>query len=341
MKKQLLFLGAILTGSLTFGQFTEANQPQVGDGTTLYLIDSTAANYEGINGAGSTWDYSDYGGYNEARLLDVFDASTTIEGANYPEATFAVAIENFLVNYLSSTEEGRISHGFVFSEPDLGDILAIFDQTATVVSYPFALGDDVTDNFSGTLESGAGGGDLDGTLTASVDGTGTLMLANGVTHENVIRYKLSETVNAEVDLGFLPLPVTLIRTQFEYYKLDDSRLPLLIHAEVDVQTGGIFDQAFNVVYSTENPTNPVSTNEVSLESSKVFPNPASDKLNISFDAEQNGTVATLHDATGRVVLTQTINGTFSTLNVADFNKGVYLLNLSNGVNSETKRIVIR
>jgi ELWxxDGT repeat protein len=59
---------------------------------------------------------------------------------------------------------------------------------------------------------------------------------------------------------------------------------------------------------------------------EVFPNPVSDVLNIKYDFNDNNNIEVLlYDQTGRLLLTQTINSTQTSLNISDLPKGIYTL----------------
>lgn len=86
----------------------------------------------------------------------------------------------------------------------------------------------------------------------------------------------------------------------------------------------------------------VSAKEVVAEGFNVFPNPATDILNVKFDATSATTVE-LTDLTGKVVASQlvqagAVNTTFAT---TDINAGVYFVNVKNAVGSTTQKVVIK
>ncbi|MBO72711.1 MAG: hypothetical protein CMD35_03750 [Flavobacteriales bacterium] len=85
-----------------------------------------------------------------------------------------------------------------------------------------------------------------------------------------------------------------------------------------------------------------STEEVVVEGFNVFPNPATDVLNVKFDATSATTVE-LTDLTGKVVSSQlvqagAVNTTFAT---ADINAGIYFVNVKNEIGSTTQKVVIK
>lgn len=77
----------------------------------------------------------------------------------------------------------------------------------------------------------------------------------------------------------------------------------------------------------------------------VFPNPATDKLNISF----NSTVSenfqfTLFDITGKTLINQNIKSTIgenkTTIDVSELDNGIYFYTISNSVISQSNKIII-
>ena len=85
-----------------------------------------------------------------------------------------------------------------------------------------------------------------------------------------------------------------------------------------------------------------STEKTVVEGFNVFPNPATDILNVKFDATSATTVE-LTDLTGKVVSSQlvqagAVNTTFAT---TDINAGVYFVNVKNAAGSTTQKVVIK
>ncbi|MCC5922630.1 MAG: T9SS type A sorting domain-containing protein [Crocinitomicaceae bacterium] len=340
MKKHLLFVASALFSFASFSQFTQNNEPQDGNGATLFVIDSNAVSYEAVTGVGVTWDYSAVLGYgNAARTLTALNPSATPEAGTYPNATVAVVTQDFLVNYFSSTSSERVSHGFVFSEPTVGDIVAVYDAPVLNFEYPMAVGDDLAASFSGDIFSDLGNGDFSGSLTATVDGSGTLILAEN-SYTNVLRYKLEETVNAELDLGIFPVPITLNRKQFEYYDHTVSNLPIFTHTDVTI-TSALFNQAFTLVMSLEDPAGTVSTNNFELANVKVYPNPTSDFLQVELPEGMENTTIQILDVSGKVVLAQEANKSLSTIAVNKLTAGTYIVNIQNDSQRITRNIVIK
>jgi hypothetical protein len=86
----------------------------------------------------------------------------------------------------------------------------------------------------------------------------------------------------------------------------------------------------------------VSSNEVVVEGFNVYPNPATDALNVKFDANAVTTVE-LTDLTGKIVATQTAQAGSNLVNfaTANVNAGVYFVNVKNVNGSTTQKVVIK
>jgi hypothetical protein len=74
----------------------------------------------------------------------------------------------------------------------------------------------------------------------------------------------------------------------------------------------------------------------------IFPNPATDVLNVNFDAT-SATTIDLVDITGKVVDSKLTQAGFATtsFNTAEINSGVYFVNIKNAVGSTTNKVVVK
>ncbi len=340
MKKKLLFASLIMA-STSFGQgLTEANEPIIGTTVDLFLCDSFATNYANVTGSGVTWDYSDIAGFQgQLRTLTVVDPTTTTNAADFPSATKAIVVENFLTTYWSSTSTERNSPGFVFNEPTFGEVKAIFNTDAQkLANYEFAYNNELTDVFAGSLYFSFSGlpqnPDATGNSFSKIDGEGTLKLNAATTLTGVIRCVTIDTLNSNVPIVG---DIQLIRAQYEYYQLSAGNMPVFTHTTAKIVGTGSVDPLteFTVVLSSVQPDNFVSVNENEKINFSVYPNPAKESLTIKGDF--NGATARIIDQTGKTV--QTIESVTSgmTVQLNDIQKGIYFLELSvNGVSKVEK-----
>ena len=82
----------------------------------------------------------------------------------------------------------------------------------------------------------------------------------------------------------------------------------------------------------------LSTEEQFVRNLQLYPNPASDVLNV-FSLYQLDEFS-IYSISGSLVLNGNISGNFNELNIASLNPGVYFVNLRSGDLSHTARIVV-
>lgn len=344
MKRNLLLVASLFIGATTYAQFTQDNSPEIGDGLTLYVIDSMAPSYENETGANANWDYSGELGYNdESRNVTVLDASQAPNATSFPNAVEAVDVEGFLQTFSSTTATELTGHGFVFNEPSFGEIVAKFDvDDAKLYEYPMDENSPaIYDDFEGELQFTLGmpmNSPLTGSLVAQVDGKGTLTLADN-SYSDVLRYKLVDTILTNVaTLG----DIEIVRHQYEYYDHSQSDLPIFIHASLYVgQQGGVPLSQNTLVMSLEDPAAFVGLAENELEKTAIYPVPANNELNIELPSTVEKAKITITDVQGRTVYSTTSNQGIKTIDVSNMNKGMYIVNISNEETAITKNIVIQ
>lgn len=87
-------------------------------------------------------------------------------------------------------------------------------------------------------------------------------------------------------------------------------------------------------------TGSAGINETANSSFEVYPNPANDVINIKLNNKSNALINIL-DLSGKLVKTTNVNGTSTSINTSDLTSGVYFVDVINGNNIETQKIVIR
>ncbi|MDG1332913.1 MAG: T9SS type A sorting domain-containing protein [Crocinitomicaceae bacterium] len=341
--KRILLAATLATSFTGLAQsLTQANEPAIGETQQMFLCDSFANVYESTTGSAVTWDYSALAKYpNVIRTVSIEDATTAPNAASFPTSTKTIKVESSLETYFNSTSIERVSQGFVFNEPSFGELVAVFDtDEEKLVEYPFSNGSSLTDAYDGTLYFEFNGipqsPAASGNCYAWIDGQGTLLLPDGSSITDAIRYKMIDTSTTNIAL-FGDLEI--VRTQYEYYDITNSNLPVLTLSRLLIQQpGGGLPLADNsIVLSTVDPTNSVGLFSNELIEFETYPNPTNGNvtLNGEFDADAT---ATVYDQSGRLLLTQkAING--SSIDLSNFNTGMYLLKVTSNGASGTKTIV--
>ena len=87
-------------------------------------------------------------------------------------------------------------------------------------------------------------------------------------------------------------------------------------------------------------TSVANMNEISTTDFSVYPNPASEVININSTKMLNA-VITISDLTGKVVKTSTINGLTASVNTSGLNSGIYYVTITEGNSTSTQKVVIR
>lgn len=337
MKLNLLLATSLITGA-AFGQFTDSNKPTVGTNMTMYVMDSNTVDYASMSGTGQTWDYSNTPGiYGETRAVSVVTPASTAYSGDYPSSTFAIDIPGFVTSFYTSTASTRNSQGFVFDGGSFGGtvIVKLNSNDELLMNYPYAQGNSIaSDPFSGTANVMGTDYPTSGTVSTSVDGSGTLKLNAATTLTGVLRYKSHDQASVSIPLVGT---ITMDRTQYEYYHHATSNLPVFVHATLVISIGGT-PTTQTIALNSVAPDEYLSVADNHAVAFGMFPNPANESVVIS-GLTGNETIAIV-DMAGRTVLTTQNSGTSHTLNVADFQAGVYNVVVTSNGNKTTKKLTI-
>ena len=87
-------------------------------------------------------------------------------------------------------------------------------------------------------------------------------------------------------------------------------------------------------------TSVANLDEVSSADFSVYPNPASEVININSTKMLNA-VVTISDLTGKVVKNSSINGLTASVNTSGLNNGIYYVTITEGNSTSTQKVVIR
>jgi hypothetical protein len=333
MKKQI-FLSFLAIPFFNFGQsMDQNNEPTVGQNNQLFMCDSLTDPLNSISGSGVVWDYSEIAGFSgQTKVIEIVDPASTANALDFPTSTKAFSIQGSITNYFNSSAAERVSQGFVFQEPSFGTVLATFNtDEQTTVQYPFSSGDAFEDAFAGQLSFNFNGLPQNPACTgnsyASIDGNGTLKLPNATNLNNVIRYKIVDTLYTQV-VFVIPLDIELIRTQYEYYDYANGNLPVFIHSSVTIQQIGattpLLEQS--VVLSAVEPTNFVGLTTNVNEQIKFFPNPSNGTIIYTNSLNVNSTI-NIVDHSGRIVFEKMIEGNTANLDLNHLKTGTYIANI--------------
>lgn len=342
MKKRLFIASLFLTSVASAQSLTQTNEPAIGASLSMFVCDSSYLNYESTNGTGVTWDFSDITGYESvpSKMITVEAPATT----DYDPATKVTVIDGLISTYWTSSSTARTSQGFVYSDQSVGDVeVKLSTDDEKVADYPFAFGNSFTDAYEGTLYNGSltptGAVPCTGTATAEIDGQGTLVLPGNVTLSNVIRYKVVESSNATVSLGPVTLDITVVRTQYDYYDINNSSLPVFTHLQIEALNNGSALNSTTLVLSSVEPEVLVGLSDNAKNDFVVYPNPTQGKITLKGDFASNAS-AVVVDQAGRVVVSVESLNNGTTLDLSSVQKGMYSVVITNNGAKTTKTISV-
>lgn len=140
-----------------------------------------------------------------------------------------------------------------------------------------------------------------------------------------------------------------------YYNIINVNSGLLL----DIQGASIANNANNIQWTANGGQNQQWSFGSFLKSAKIndtledelseltdlvvlYPNPVNNLLNIKLTKElSEGTELNLYDASGRVLKTESIKNSNHIMDMTNLSSGIYLLKITNGSNSITKRVAVK
>jgi hypothetical protein len=215
-----------------------------------------------------------------------------------------------------------------------GTLSLTFTNTAIVARWPINYGYSLTDAIGGSVTFSLPA-TFSGSVTTVADGMGTLLMPQSNTFSNVLRVKSVQTI--AINVFIIGNIANVKQTIYQYYH-SSSKFPILTvnnssttfstspPAEVTTASGNANFLAISV---KENSLNAFNFN--------VFPNPASNAVNVELPKGQIAESITLINSIGQVLKTKNNS---NILNVSEIPSGVYYLEVRSGDSSSRKPVVI-
>ena len=328
MKKNLTLLTALAFAWNAHAQPTltfATNAPVPGTQYTLHYGPYVAP---GNAGDMQTWDLSALAS-DSTDVLQLVAPSSTPNGAQFPNATVAELSSEVTTYYQVN------ANGIHFAGSDDGVSLIVNQTVPNYLAFPCTMGSNWSTPHAATFTFDGENVHRSGEVSGEADGYGTLTMPWGTVND-VLRIHLVNTVQDSLSL------FTIDYTYDSYlYYVAGQPFPIaeLVSATVDFG----FGQPELVQFSRW--TSDVSTGLADAPALwndlHVYPNPASDLLNISLPSGSGTKVmASVNDAAGRTVLQAQLNagGAVARLEVQHLSPGMYQLMLTDerGLRSATR-----
>lgn len=316
-----VLFGSALVATAMAQTLTEGNNAiQVGDVFTTHRAAYLPA---GPGGENVTWDFSGLATGTIVTYTHVNPASTGY-GASFPASTVAQQLSTGEIMFVQTDASGMQLWGQVADAE-----VQTYSDPERFMTYPCSYGTAWVDEFEGTFNVSGTQWVRNGTVSATADGYGTLVMPYG-TLDNVLRVRAVQTTQDVYEGGS---QLTLFNVHY-FYRVG-VRYPVVSVSDGTVTTDfGTFPIQF-VTWIDEGTVGIAEALQRSI-GLELYPNPAYAQVNIVFTAD-GSTASTLQviDASGRVIhqrgLGQRSAGIqLEQLDVTGFAPGVYSVCITDG-----------
>lgn len=316
--------------------------PAAGTSFKLTLADTTGVQ-PGTGGAAATWNFSTLSPNGAFQYDTFFLPSATRYGALFPTADVALHEVNPGTNYFVYYQNDA-ANGFYKRIANVQPDTVIYSDPANEYPYPLSFNNNYNDTYYAQYHSTGGPAKMSGTVNGVVDGYGTLTTPAG-TYYNVVRLHAHRVEHDTVTVSGNPFPVL---ADFEYYTWyqDSAYFPIMTIGTSSVTSTVINRHSKVVGYRAGYNIGPSGVNDIADGGRKfvVYPNPATQKANIIFDAGNGGnTEISLYDMTGRLVLQHNVAGAgvqTMTINTGALAVGMYEVKVLNAAGNNSQKLEI-
>lgn len=315
------------------GGFGETSEPEDGINFISYVqygpentFDQSSAGFDQV------WDISGFTAiaaykycfntYPTASELSEFPGTSKVT-TSYIVTSEGPVVEN---KTYSSNSEALTGYS------DTGLTLNYFTDNANFGTFPFMYGDLHLDTVAGTYVFGAYSGTFEGTMITEVDAYG-IMTTTDESPSDVTRLKTIETL--EITYPGFGNVGTVIQTTYRYFR-ENISWPYVksINRAINIPLLGIDT---NTTTIEKSPTAFLSIKDLKSDAGiSLFPNPASNKINIVVNQDQKVISLTVIDMLGKVILTK--NET-KLLDVSSLQKGTYFIKIKTDAGQTVKKFI--
>lgn len=271
----------------------------------------------GSSGANQTWDFSTASSMG-ASSINVFDASSTQNGNNFPSSNIAISQDGVLSYYEINSN--------VWNYFGLHTTLSVsYSNPQAVLSFPFTYSNQITDSFYCVFNVGYNIFKR-GLALIEADGYGNLILPSG-TYTNVLRVHYIINTKDSSQNG-----VSNYTQEYYYWFKEWNHNPVAYMMVTPTQSGYYLNNIFTGINEYETIFD-------------IYPNPCSDILilNINNSALENIQLR-IYDLSGKEILFKNMlpGENNKTIDISTLSCGTYILCMysSNKV-IETKKIIVK
>lgn len=331
MKKSYVLLTALsccFISQINAQTLTAAGiNPTIGETMGLF---STAGFNEGNAGSGQTWDISSLTGTPSG--VTIVTPGSTPSGSSFPTSN-AVFEQGGAYTYLKTSASALQNVGI-----SGGGVNIVYSNGEDLLHFPLALTNTYMDSWAASFVSGGYTFYRTGTTTVTADGTGTLITPDG-TISNVVRIHFVQDYQDSTFIG-VPYLINYVNDQYFWYK-DGVHYALAstFHLTSDTgadNTGGYYQSLILGV----------NENSQLADGFAVYPNPATDKIQVQFSNDGASSVRiSLINLAGQEVYARdadqlSTGENIQTIAVDGLEKGTYFVRIASADAVATQKITI-
>jgi hypothetical protein len=310
---------------ITYGN----HAPQIGD---QFTISSSEGSYDpGPAGANQSWDFSNITASMTTTSQAVSPAGTPF-ASEFTESNLCFSIlDEDVWNYANVSNSAFENNG-IGVQQDPEDFVIHYSDPQLLVQYPFAYGDNFTDTYYASYSVAAG---LEtksyGTAVVEADAWGSIVTPLN-TYSSSLRVK---TTTTEIDStfvgGMLISTLTTTNTDYSWY---------VANVKPPVVTVNVYDGGSSASYLTS--AVGIEDNRIAIEKINIYPNPATDYINISFEEFNNEVDVLIYNQLGQLVIKDVVSSNYFKRDISELNAGIYFLRIiDDSENVSTSKIVKR
>jgi hypothetical protein len=310
-----------------------------------YLDDTISAHLKqftaGSAGAGVTWDFSDTltaaGIQVNTRYLgpDLLPLSDSV----FIFSSIGTTSDYHNYNYFKKNAEGFFFYGGRHTPLNGTPYVFYYGNPLKLLQVPFTYGDSFTDKFTAGYPSSPGfSATRRGTIEATADGYGTLIMPNGQVFTDVIRVKnqimLTDT---NYNLG----KDSLMDIFYDYYQ-GSSAFPLIELGERKTYTWSSQAYSSQRYLHLRDEGSFLAQTKALIPFASAYPNPVNDLLQVNISEEAPiGTCIELYSTGGSLICRHQniVRGSTQTLDMKNLPSGIYFLNIIGGKYTGKHKIV--
>lgn len=310
----LTFL-AITSSAIGQHTLTQSSLPVPGESMSLVSMDVTGVT-EGATGANVTWNFQNL--VSGATTINYYSTpGSSPYGSAFPNSTVVLHDYNFYSFY--STNGDFRSQGFAISWGDLQ-----YSDEQVIYPVPFTYGSSHSDSYAGAGQSSGSTYNRTGSLTTTCDAWGTLILPSG-NYSNVIRVK---TVANDTDVFTMGGSQSYSSESYNFYG-PGQKAPLLYITSMTTPSG--------TAKYVQTSTDIVGTEESSLISLNLYPNPAVNSFSV--ESEITTFDITITDMNGALVRQFEQVSPSTKLNIESLSSGIYFVTINSEGTSKIVKLV--